>query len=263
MSVDTEALNRMSYQVLRAWLTAALGGRVALPRLGPDEPVHLGILRIEGELDKPTRRDLAKACQELVYELARTAGGDPDWIDALLQVAVGLGLESVAPALIRLAEAFPTSPTTSGSTKRKILAALVDLGTPPPVPFWKALLEQNPRDFAAPAISALLRVAPAIAVEVLPSLPDEQSVADATTILVEQAADRLDDRERARLVERVRRVVAACSPTMRTSLSEWLASRGEVPAPDARRDYSVIDEALKLIDQHFKPQPTSARLCPT
>ncbi len=117
MSHEADRLNALSYAKLRAWLLEALQGQVSVPRLSPDERPYVGILRLEAELDKPTRRDLAKACAELLNEFARHGKGAVDVVTSLLRLAVGLGLQSVAGPLVRMAEMFPTLPEVSGTNK--------------------------------------------------------------------------------------------------------------------------------------------------
>jgi hypothetical protein len=228
MSEEHDRLNALSYEALLAWLVEALHGRKAIPSLSPDEPFYVGILRLEADLDKPTRRDLARACEALVHEFVRSCPDDIEFATSLLRLTVGLELESVAGALARMAETFPTLPRVPGTVKQLVLAALVDLKVSQSVEFWRAILDQDHKAFAGTAIAGLLAYNMSVAIEVVPTLPDDQNIADAIATVLEQATDQLAPAQRCEVYAHIRRVLSACSPLMHGSIQEWLEERGEL-----------------------------------
>ena len=239
-----DKLNALSYGELRAWLLEALEGRQPVLRMAPDELPYIGILRLEAGLDKPTRRDLANACAELVQGFARSGQGDADFAISLLRLAVGLDLDVVAAPLARMAESFPTMPALSDDIKRLVLATLVDLKVSQPVEFWRSVLDQDRRAFAGVAIAGLLARNPVQAIDLVPTLPEDQTMADAITVVLEQATDQLAPGQRGEVYAQVRRVLPRCLPLMRASIQEWMGERGELEAVPARRvrDYGPLDK---------------------
>lgn len=228
MPDELDRLNALSYGDLLAWLLEALHGRQPIPRLSPDEPPYVGILRLEAALDKPTRHDLAKACAELVQGFARSGQGDIEFVSALLRLAVKLELDSVAPPLARMAKNFPTLPEVPGTIKGLVLATLVDLKVTQPVDFWQSILDQDRTAFAGTAIAGLLARNPAMAIDVVPTLPDDQTLADAIAIVLEHATDQLASAQRGEVYARIRQVLPRCLPLVRGSIEEWLEERGEL-----------------------------------
>jgi hypothetical protein len=260
MPEELDRLNALSYGELFAWLLGALQGNQPVPRLSPDEPSYVGILRLEADLDKPTRRDLARACAELVHGFARTGAGDVESVRSLLRLTAELGLDSVAGPLACMAEKFPGLPEVSGTIKGLVLATLVDLKEPQPVEFWRAILNQDRQAFAGTAIAGLLARNPSMAIDLVPTLPDDQNIADAIAIVLEQVTDQLAAAQRGEVYAHVRRVLSRCSPMMRGSIQEWLEERGELVSVRRSRDYSQLDTGLRMRNPQFTPQPASSRL---
>ena len=250
MPAELDRLNDSSYEELHAWLLEALEGRQPVPRLSPDELPYAGILRLEAALDKQTRRDLAKACREIVYGFVRSGQGDIEFVTSLLRLVVGLGLDSVAADLARMAEAFPTLPEVPCAIRVLVLATIVDLKAPQTVEFWQSVLAQDRRAFAGTAIAGLLARNRAMAIDMVPTLPDDQNIADAISIVFEQVTDQLAPAQRGEVYTHIRRVLPACSPLMRCSIQEWLEERGELmPAPVIANPAALVRQLDEEVSQ--------------
>lgn len=252
-----QQLSAMNYPQTCAWLQQALRGAVPLPRIAPDEHRHLGVLRLEGLLDKPTRRDLEDACRQLVYEFARTLDSDEEYVSALLHVAVGLRIHEVVPGLVSLARSFTARPNTPANIRRLVLEAIVDLRAAQPMEFWVAMRDLDPPRLAVLSLSGMLRTHKDAALLELARLPLLQPVADAAAVLLEQTANRLPTDERPAFLSQVRQAATRCQPLLRQPIQEWLEEIGEWTTTK-RRDYSNLD--LGLRGKHLPHRPCSARL---
>ena len=268
----TDRLDRLTPAETLSWLRDALHGRQPLPLLSPDETSYLGVLRLEPLLSKETRRDLASACHRLVYDFIHAGQADPEFLNSLLRLAVHFELDELATPLATLAEDFPQRLALPIPARKLVLATLVDLKIPQPQEFWFAILEQDNKAYGALVVSGLLAVRPSAAILALPSLPDDQTVADAVAIVLEQTAHQLPPRDRAELIAHVQDVLPRCCSRLRASIKEWLAEIDAIQhsgktkmnasiVEPTFRNLDALRAGLKKFDPSLKLRPASARLC--
>jgi len=217
-----EDINERSFAELRTWLENALNGRVDLPRLTPDETPDVTILAAEDSLDKPTRRDLERACRELVCDFVRSGVGSLAYIRALLHLAAGLGQRELTSALVAMAERFPNLPTLEVRVRQSVLLTIIDLKELQPVEFWWAMFAQDSDAYAGPVLTGLLAQNWQAGLELLPRFPDDPMLANVAAVILGQALEDRTPAERATCVNELERVVPRCPAALRPILRELL-----------------------------------------
>ena len=131
--------------------------------------------------------------------------------------------------------------------------------------FWRELATRSPERFGPVAFSGLLRQDARAALQLLPSLPDDEAVADAVYVILGQHAQLLNLAEVEEVVVAARAVATACKPTIRTALNDWIDEQHSIrhaqsPAPSRQ----LLDSALSAVaarrNETYKPAPRAARL---
>ena len=151
-------------------------------------------------------------------------------------------------------------------TQKSVISTLLDLRAPLGAAFWQELAARTPGSLGVMAFSGLLGHGPRTAMRILPMLPDEEAIADALFVVIEQHAIQLNPPERASLVAEAREVQPDCNPQIATALGEWMMTVGDLPAheEEAPKDRSHLNSALaaafERFGKNYQPNPTSARL---
>jgi hypothetical protein len=226
-----EDLNERSFAELRTWLENALNGRVDLPRLTPDETPDVTILAAEDSLDKPTRRDLERACRELVRDFVRSGAGSLAYVRALLHLAAGLGQRELTSALVAMAGRFPNLPTLEVRVRQSVLLTIIDLKELQPVEFWWAMFAQDNGAYAGPVLTGLLAQDWQTGLQLLPRFPDDAMLANVAAVILDQALEDLTPAQRAACVGELQRIAPRCPPSMRQTLQELLAEHQGATRP--------------------------------
>jgi hypothetical protein len=226
-----EDLNERSFAELRTWLEAALNGRVDLPRLTPDETPDVTILAAEDILDKPTRRDLERACCELVRDFVRSGAGSLSYVRALLHLAVGLGQRKLAGELAAMAARFPELPTLEVRVRQAVLLTLIDLKELQPPEFWWAIFDQDGTAYAGPVLTGLLTQSWQTGLQLLPRFPDDPMLASVAAMILDQALEDQTPAQRATCVGELQRIAPRCPPSLRQTLRELLVEHQGATRP--------------------------------
>ena len=263
-------LNGKTYDELLAWLEQALRGNEALPVVVLGEPPEDSILRHERKLATMTRGDLREACLHLVRRFVLDPSDDDDFVAALLRLAKGFSLSSVATDIHVLASAEERFSKLPPAQQRVLLTTLLDMGADVPGAFWSQLAARDPERFGVVAFSGVLRKEPAAVISLLPSLPDDERIADAIYVVLGQRTASLNSTERDQLVIAARAEARNAQPAIRAALNEWA---NEQPPVQQQEAPSVVDETLAKLakalrdfamkrGESYSPVPCSARLVP-
>jgi hypothetical protein len=265
-----KVLEGRSFADILLWLEGALRGRESLPVAIPGESPEGPILRWERSLAPLTRTDLREACRTLIRRFIRTPQDESDYVVALLGLAQGFGaeLKDAVTDLHRLTvegEAFQHLPPKQVSA---VISTLLDLKAPLPLDYWKDLLSRLPAAQKAFAFTGLLRHGVGVAFDLLPSLPDDQDVADSLYVILDQHAEQLNATERDKMAALAREKSVACPAQIRLMLNDWLAEQPEQGHASRIAVASVrglrLDSVFKArADDRglvYQPQPASARL---
>lgn len=235
------------------WLRDALNGQKQLPLSTPDEPRYLGITRLETTLSKETRRDLTRACEQLVQELRSNPAVDDEYLHSLLRLAVSFELSALTPVLAQLAQDHVGTPRLSPNGIKHLLSSIVELGIPQSEDFWLSILNQAPAQCGGLVISGLFAIRPRAALALLPRLPNDQALADAVAIILEQRATKLPAAGRADLLREIASILPRCGSLLQASLTEWLTELNELPReteppvrPRTQRSLQLLFSAIKL-----------------
>lgn len=265
-------LEGQSLEAVTAWLERALRAQVPLPMIVPDEMPEAPILRLERSLSEITRQDLRNACRTLVRRYVRQPQDDDAYIGALLRLAKGLNLTDLVTDLYTLAANHAVLSALPQGQVKSILFTLLDLRAALPLEFWKFLAASLPGAMSLIAVSGLLGHGYEPAMCVLPSLPDQQSVADSLYIILKQHAKLLNPNEVSKMVETARQFLSFCQPQIRQALQDWVdetptvveTSSALATAP-VHSPFDALDTALASFfalrgGQLYAPRPASARL---
>ena len=215
-------LDQLSFNEIRGWLFDALHDRVPVPRLAPDEPPDVAILAQEHTLARATRRDLARACQDLVLEFTKHGEGGVSYVDALLRLAAGLELRPLAGPLAAMALRFSEFPMTALETRQAIALTLIDLKELQPLEFWRTLLKQDAQAFAGAALSGTLARSWQAGVALLPELPDDPMLGSVAYVILEQTLEDLPLEKRFTCLHEIQEVRRACPPALSAALNRLL-----------------------------------------
>lgn len=254
-------LSELSPKAMRAWLQDALLERAALPRLTPDEPAHVAIVRLAAGLSALSHARLVDGCASLVREFAAKGAQSDEYVEGLLYVAVDLRKERrVADEIIAELSGMVERVDLDGERKRSVLHALNMLGAVLPPEFWYARLAEDPSMFASAALKALLASYWRAGIALLPALPARPALFDAAASILEQALGRLRPEDRTPCIRELTEVLPRCAPALREVLDEVLEPY--MPrAPHAPARSSRLSEALAGPRfARFSHAPRSARL---
>jgi len=260
MTSDYAFLNEGTRQQLEQWLVRALSGQTPLPRVSPDEFPYLAIMRVEGLLDKQTRRDLYSACQQLVSEFVRTGKGSEEYLHSLLNLAVKLQILELAPSLAQLAQKPELFGHLAVPVQRLVLTTLVEFRTQPPA-FWQSILPLNPDAFAGVVFSGVFSRSPKQAMTVLQHLPTRTPVVAAASGRLRRWIDTLEPTERRAAEAELRQLLPSCNEVVREMFGKWVPGAISAnPVPQTQRQTKAqhaVSLLSKVIKQINPPLQTS------
>lgn len=262
-------LEGKSFDEVTVWLERALRGMEPLPMVVPDESPEDPILRRERELSEIARQDLRQACRVLVRRFVNQPKDDDDYVTALLHLAKGFNLTDVVTDLHKLAADEDVFPQLTTIQIKSVLFTLLDLRAPLPLEFWKSMASRLPGSLSVIAVSGLLSHGYESALRVLPSLPDDQSVADSLYVILDQHGQLLNKTEAGKIARDAKQLMNKCKPQIKLALEEWANANvtdPEVSAATSFSKHSPLNSALAAfaarIGQRFELQPAHARLVP-
>lgn len=264
-------LDGQPYDAILSWLEDSLRGKTTLPRAIPGESPELCIIRFERSLERMTRGDLREACKLLVHRFAKQTGEvlatdeENDYVDSLLCLAQALELKEIWSILCSLASddaRFSRLPTRQ---QKSVIGTLLDLRAPESLQFWQMIAERYPARLGVFAFSGLLRESPERALEILPTLPDDEAVADSVYVVIGQHTEDLHLVERESFLATARSMVGRLQPHIAAALTDWLGEQAPVPVEQrTARPYGRLDTALnRRRHTPFQPIPMPARIQPT
>jgi len=258
-----------SFDEVTIWLERALRRIEPLPMVVQGESAEGPILRRERGLSEIARQDLRNACRLLVRRFVNQPKDDDDYVAALLQLAKGFNLTDTVTDLHKLAADADVFAGLAAAQVKSVLFTLLDLRAPLPLEFWKTMASGLPGSLSVIAVSGLLGHGYESALRVLPSLPDDQSVADSLYVILDQHGQLLNKAEAGKMAEDAKPLANRCKPQIKLALEEWAnantASQEELVAASVS-NRSPLDSALAAfaarIGQKFELQPAFARLVP-
>ncbi len=257
-------LDTLRYDALLTWLERALRGREPLPLLVPDESPECAILR-ERRISRQTRADLESACLTLVSRFVSDPRDKDDYVLALLRLSAGQGIPDVAPRLQGLTEDNAKFVSLSSLQRWAVVSTLFDLRAPLPADFWRMIAERYPAELGVLAIAGLLTSGPGAAFGLLRLLPNDEAVADALYVALDQHARRLNPGERQKMLAVALQVKGDCQPEIQAALQDLLPTHEPVLEVSTERS-SRLDTALAAFasreDRVYQRRPRSARLIP-
>jgi hypothetical protein len=253
------SVNDLNHDEIRVWLNRALRGQEMLPRLTPDEASHLGILRLEKTLKPPARDSLRDGCLQLVREFCAEGREETAYVQELLSLAAAFKSSEAVQLLADLAREFPQLPEMSVEVRLAVLAMLVD--TPPPqIPeFWSLVLKQDPKSYAALALSGVLATEPAQAVRMLPDMPDVERIGQAAALKLDLAWDDLLPRQRFQFVQDIRAILPQCGSRFAGPVLAWADSKTEPAVATANPGLHAA--LCNCLGRDSAPRAHSSRLC--
>ena len=238
------SINDLSHEEIRAWLESALRGQGALPRLTPDESPHLGILRLEKTLKPAARDSLRDGSLQLVRRFCADGHGETAYLEQLLALASAFRDPEAVRMLAQLARRFSQMPQISVEIRLAVLAALVDTPPPQPVAFWDDILKQNSEKYAGLALSGVLAINPAQAINMLPAMPDAERAGQAAALKLDLMWDDLPPKKRFQFAQDVEAILAQCGPRFARPVKAWTDSKeepiGASANPGLRTALSVV-----------------------
>lgn len=259
-------LDGLKYDAVLEWLERALRGRELLPLIVPDETPESPILR-ERRLSPRTRDDLRQACSTLLRRFVHEPREDDHYVLALLRLATGYQLNEVVTDLFSLAsnhEQFLSLPVIQ---RWAVLSSLMDMRAPLSVEFWKEIAARYPSDHGVTAVSGLLPHGYHTALQILTLLPDEELVADALYVVLDQYTALLNPEEQRKFADTATEVRSVCTPQIQAALDDWIQAH---PLPQTvslqTNSRTKLDAALAAFatrsDKSYSPHPCVARLIP-
>lgn len=259
-------LDGQRFDAILAWLERALRGQELLPKIVPDETPEGPILR-ERRLSSPTREDLRQACLTLVRRFVHDPREEDGYVMALLRLATGFQLKETITDLYTLASDRPTFAALHANQRWAVLSSLLDLRAPVSLEFWKDVAASEPGQHGVMAVAGLLTHGYHSAFQLLPSLPDDETVADALFVVIDQHAGLLNSDERGNMVNAASEILPACPPHIQAALNDWIeANPGTTVATSRVNLRSRLNAALAAFatrsNEAYEPKPRPARLIP-
>lgn len=253
------SINDLSHDEIRAWLDRALRGQEMLPRLTPDEALHLGVLRLEKTLKPAARDSLRDGSLQLVREFCAEGRGENAYVEELLSLAAAFKSPEAVQMLAGLARGFPQLPETSVEIRLAVLATLVDTPPPQAPEFWDLVLKQNPENYAALALSGVLATEPTQAVRMLLAMPDVERIGQAAALKLDLAWDDLLSKQRFQLLQDIRAILPQCGSRFAGPVQTWVDSKQEPAVATANpRLHAALCNCL---GRESAPRARSSRLC--
>lgn len=218
-------IDEKSHEEIREWLERALQGQETLPSLAPGESPHVGILRLEQQLNPATRRSLLDGSLHLVRRFAADGNGDPAYVQELLFLVAAFRIPEAVQTLAEMARDFSSRPHMDLQIRRAVLAALVDMSPAQPGAFWKSMLEQAPEEYGDLALAGALATSPALAVTMLPNMPDAERVGQSAALYLDLAWDALPPNMRSRFVQKINSILPRCGRQFARPVKVWTDSK--------------------------------------
>ncbi|MDS4030206.1 MAG: hypothetical protein RKO66_09040 [Candidatus Contendobacter sp.] len=259
------SIQGLDHDEIRAWLERALRGQESLPLLTRDEFPHLGIVRLEKTLKPATRDSLRDGALQLVRQFCMDGRGETAYVQELLTLAAAFKQPEAVQMLARLADKFSDLPDISTEIQLAVLAALVDMPPPQSVEFWVRIFNRDPEKYAGLALSGVLAINPARAIELLPKMPDTERAGQATALKLDLTWDDLRPEQRYRFVEDIRAVLVQCGSYFAGPVEAWVNSKSKVIIGRVKTNESLesLGTALKkYLGEEFSPKVRTPKLCP-
>ena len=243
---------------LRTWLDEVLRGTTRLPRALPNEGLVEPLVRLDGRLKTLTRQDLRRAVRILLVEWKGEHPRDGDYLGHLLHFAERLDLREVGAELARRAAEPSWFKDLTPEQQQAVVRALIDLKAPVDAPFWVGIGEYDPRRFGPIVIAGLLALGfHQDAAGALESLPDDDDVAAAIWVVLDQHGRNQSPQARWDWALELERRSADCRPTIREAILSWTSQFAlDAGAPANSPPTQRLREALGA--KSYEPQ--SARL---
>ena len=160
--------------------------------------------------------------------------------------------------LAQLARQFPQLPQVSADIRLAVLAALVDMRPPQNRSFWTGILAQNPEQYSGLALSGVLSTSPFEATEMLPKMPDVESVGQGAALNLDLTWDNLLPKERFRFVEDIEKTLSMCGWHFARPVWEWAKSKeAHAPVPAWKSLLAALNSSL---DGDANPRFTTPKL---
>ena len=259
MMNTTISINDLNHEDICIWLKRALRGEELLPQLTTDEHPHLGILRLEKTLWPTTRRSISDGCLELIRQFSADGVGDDAYLQELLFLTATFKNPEAVRMLAQLAARFPEMRHVSEEVRLAVLAALVDTPPPQPAAFWNGILKQDSEKYAGLALSGVLAINPAQAINMLPAMPDAERAGQAAALKLDLMWDDLPPKKRFQFAQDVEAILAQCGPRFARPVKAWTDSKeepiGASANPGLRTALSVV------LGTDFAPQARTPKLC--
>lgn len=257
MTTLAQQLNGMSHDEVRAWLESALRGREALPKLTPDEPWHLAVLRLDKQVGAAVRDSFRNGSLELLQRFCEHGDGDEKYVGEVLGLAARFDDDRATHMLAALAQDFDKAPHPK-EQHQAVLSSLVDMSPPQTAEFWQALLGQDPGAFAGYALSGVLATEPERGVTLLALLPNTEEEGEGAALKLELSWDTLGAHERPQFEARVRDVLGACGQHVAGPVRAWL----ERQSSTANADDPLRAALAKCLGEGVAPRVYSPKLVP-
>lgn len=259
-------LDGLRFDDIFAWLERALRGQELLPMIVPDETPESPILR-ERRLSTQTREDLRQACLTLVRRFVREPRDEDGYVMALLRLATGFQLRETVTDLHSLTSDREAFAALDANQSWAVLSTMLDLRAPVSLDFWKEIATRGPGQHGVIAVAGLLTHGYHSALQLLPSLPDDETVADALFVVIDQHAGLLNSDERGNMVNAAAEVLPACSPHIQAALNDWIHANPQPVGASSRTNVrSLLNAALAAFatrsNEAYEPRPRPARLIP-
>ncbi len=229
---------------IQAWLAAALKGERSLPRVTPDEPHYLAILRLDLMQESQVRCVLPIACMNLLREFCQQAQGEPEYIKELLALTGKMKIPESIPKLAEFTARFKDLPELGFDIRNAVLEVLTTGSPPQAYEFWHELLLQDVQHYAARAISGALSGNKFQALQMLPDMPDTKRVGTATMFKLDLVWDNLPIGLREPFVQAVQAILPRCGQVFAEPIAAWVQTK--IPASNSA---SVVLVATKASTQ--------------
>ena len=251
-------IDDLNHEEIRAWLERALCGQEALLRLTPDESPHLGVLRLEKTLKPAARDSLRDGSLQLVRQFCADGRGETAYLEQLLALTSAFRNPEAVQILAQLARSFPQMPQIPVEIRLAVLAALVDTPPPQPAAFWDGILKQDSEKYAGLALSGVLAINPAQAINMLPAMPDAERAGQAAALKLDLMWDDLPPKKRFQFAQDVEAILARCGPRFARPVKAWTDSKEEPIGASANPGLRTA--LFVVLGTDFAPQARTPKL---
>lgn len=256
-----KSINDLDHEDIRAWLERALHDKEVLTRLTPDEPPHLGILRLEKTLKPAARDSLRDGSLQLIRQFCSDGRGETTYLEQLLALISAFKNAEAVQLLAQLAHRFSQMPQISVEIRLAVLAALVDTPPPQPAAFWIAILKQNSVCYAGLALSGVLATNPAQAINMLPAMPDTERAGQAAVLKFDLTWDDLPPKKRFQFTQDIEATLPQCGSRFARPVRTWIGSKEE-PIGTPANLVGLRSALAAILGTDFAPQAFTPKLCP-